>query len=321
MNWRKNMVLVVGGGVAALLIIGALVMLFRLQGGYGTVSSELESALSRIQQLNNRRPFPSRENIALVEKNLEIEKGAALELQAALQRGQLSPEAIEPAEFAPLLERVHKRMVKRAEEAGVALPDAFSFGFARYAAGELPAPAAIPRLVVQLKAVDAVCALLFQSRISQVVSVDREVFEAGETAPTDDIADLRARRRQAVTVTTPAVSRVPAAQTNELYDVERITVSFQARETAAWDVLNALARSPLFTVVSDFSLQNSLAAGGGLGKKQPPTALGGEQAIAAGLARYPSHEERVIAGREPVDVSLVIDVYRFSSKLGEEASQ
>lgn len=320
MNWRKNMVLVVGGGIAALLIIAALVMLFRFQAGHREVSGQLDSALSRLQQLNNRKPFPSRENIALVEKNLQVEQASALELQAALQRGQLTPDAIEPAEFAPLLERVHKRMVKRADEAGVALPDAFTFGFGRYAAGELPAPTAIPRLVIQLKAVDAVCGLLFQSRIGELLSIEREVFESGEVTPAEELSDLRLRRRQAATTTAPVVSRVPPAQTNDLYGVERITVSFLARETAAWDALNALARSPLFIVVADISLENTLAAGGLLGKKQPPAAIGGEQAVAAGVARYPTHDERVVAGREPVRVNLVLDIYQFSNQIAEEAA-
>lgn len=324
MNLRKNMVLLVGGGTAALLLLGTLVMLFRFQGGHREVSGQLESALSRLQQLNNRKPFPSPENIAAVEKVLDAQKSAATELQAALQRGKLTSESIEPAEFAPLLERVNKRIASRALESGVKLPDNFDFGFSRYAAGELPAAAAIPRLVVQLKAVDAICSVLFQARAAELVSIDRMVFESdGEAAASEDVVDVPQRRRQQVAgkVAATVAAKVPPAATNELYDVERVNVTFLARETAAWDALNALARLPLFVVVSDVRMENTLAAGGLLGKKTPPAAVGGEQAVAAGMARYPSHEERVVAGREPVRVSLVLDLYRFSDQISEEVSR
>lgn len=324
MNWRKNIVLVVGGGIALLLLVAVVILLLRFQGQYRTASGELASAVARLQQLNNRDPFPSPENIAVMQENLKAVQASAVALNDTLQRGQLAPEAIEPAEFAPLLERVSKRLGARAAEGGVVLPDKFTYAFARYAAGELPAPAAIPRLVVQLKAIDAVCSLLFQARISELVSIDREVFEAGEaSAETEETIDPRRQRRVAAAAAAPTATAVqlPPPETNDLYGVERLTITFAARETAAWDALNALARSPLFLAVVDVRVENTAAVAGNIGKKQPPGALGGEQAAAAGLAHYPSHDERVVAGREPVRVSLVLDLYRFSDRLREEATR
>lgn len=319
MNWRKHMILAVGGGVAALLLLGAIVLLLRFQGQYGAVSSDLRSALDRVQQLNNRDPFPSTQNIAIVRGNLETLEAATRQLQETLQRGQLEGDAIEPAEFAPLLERVTKRLMSRADESGVALPEKINLGFARYAAGELPVTSAIPRLVVQLKAVEAICGILFQSRVSQLISIEREVFEGSDTSG-EDVA-VEGRRRRVGTSAAPAAPSLPPPATNDLYVVERLNVSFTARETAAWDVLNALTRAPLFLAVVDLQMENVAAAAGDIGKKRPPAPIGTEQAIQQGTARYPSHDERVVAGRELVRVNIVIDLYRFASGVMKEEAR
>jgi hypothetical protein len=60
-------------------------------------------------------------------------------------------------------------------------------------------------------------------------------------------------------------------------------------------------------------LENQLAAAGLLGKKQPVNPLGAENNPNAPSApsQYPAHEDRVIAGREPVVVRLVVDAYQF----------
>ena len=89
-----------------------------------------------------------------------------------------------------------------------------------------------------------------------------------------------------------------------------MSVSFEAREAAYWDVLNAIAQHPAFMAVADVRLENQLAAEGKLGIRQPVAPLGGERPV--GLpAQYPMHDERVVAGRENVVVNLTVDLYRF----------
>ena len=81
---------------------------------------------------------------------------------------------MEPAQFAPLLEKVSREVSGKAQAAGVKLPERFSLGFARYMAGQLPVAADIPRLVVQARSISAVCGILFDARIAEL--------EAGRTA-------------------------------------------------------------------------------------------------------------------------------------------
>lgn len=319
MNWRKHIVLIVGGGIAVVLLVGALVMLFRFQGSYGVVNRELDAARSRLQQLMGRNPFPSAENIEKTRQNLDEAKGVALQLQDLLQRSQISGESMEPAEFAPLLERTSRRLMQRAQEFGVILPEGFAFGFSRYAAGELPTPESVPRLVAQLRAVEVLCDALFQAKVAQLDALSREAFDdiAGNNAEPVGM-DSRRNTRRTATEEAPVISAVPPAETNELYSVERLMVEFQARETAAWDALNAIVRHPVFMAIADVRLENKLAAAGQLGKKQAVTPLGGDRGPGV-AAQYPSHDDRVVAGRENVGVSLVIDLYHFHDAFAKEA--
>lgn len=324
MNWRKNIILIVGGGIALLLLIFACVFFLKSKGEYGRLNNELGQAMSRLETLTRRSPYPSAENIKQVDANLESLKNAVGILQETLQRGQVVAENIEPADFASLLERVSKRLHRSAVEAGVTLPDRFTLGLARYAAGEQPAREAIPRLVIQLKDLEVICQTLLQSHIQSIANVDREAFEGGAAAQAqpDDSAGLRRRRvtddSQSPTV---AIAYMPMPASNTLYEVERFNVTFQGRDAAVWEALNLLAKSPLLITVVDVHLSN--LASDKLGIAVPVSPLNADKnspTFNPALARYPSHDERIIAGREMVQATLVLDVYRLVRELKEDES-
>ena len=321
MNWRKHIVLMVGGGLALVLLVVALYFLFRLQGQFGVVNRELDSAHQRLQMLNARNPFPSEENVQKMKQNRAELQAMALQLQEQLQQNQRAPEAMEPAEFAPRLERTSRRLVQRAQESGVVLPEGFAFAFARYAAGELPAASAVPRLVEQLGAVETICDILFQARIASLDLLQRELFDESGLANETEVFENRRTTRRSSAESAPTLSQVPPAEASDLYEVERLTLSFHARETAAWDVLNAMARSPTFMAIADIRMENTLAATAVLGKKTALAPLGGGDRASTNVAlQYPSHDERVVAGRELVSVSLVVDLYHFKQAFSPEAA-
>ncbi len=315
MNWRKHMVLVIGGGVALLLMILALIFLLRAKGEYSRVNDELENSMRRLESLSRRTPFPSPDNVRRMEENLEALREKASEIQAFLQKGQVPQESIEAAEFPPLLERVIARIKQRAAESGVLLPEQLNLGLARYLAGELPSNEAIPRLVIQVNTMAALCNLLFQSRIQSLVGMDRQAFELAATPTADE--PVVVRRRVAVDAPTVTQSQLPPVAENPLFEVERITVVFTARDAVIWDVLNLLARSPLIAAVVDVQLANTISDK--IGKAQPVAPIGGDQPGMASITRYPTHEERVVAGRELVQATMVVDVYRFVRDLKEDA--
>ncbi len=318
MNWKKHMLLVVGGGLALLLLLVAVVLLMRMQSRFGALDGELQSSRATLERLNRRMPFPSAENIEKTAQQAQAMRDQALALQERLRQSQLLPEQIDPAAFTPRRERTIQRLAARAAELGIQLPIPFAFAFERYASGELPPSQAVPRLTVQLQAVDLLCELLFQSRIDSVVSLQREVFEDGAASTYTPAPGARSRRG-AVAVAAPVAASVPPAGTNELYGAERFTVEFTAREQYVWDVLNALAVSPQAFSVVDVQVKNTLAEAGKLGVAQPPQIIAKDkppEGAPVNFSLYPSHEDRVLAGREPLSVSLVIDLYTFADAFG-----
>ena len=317
MNWRKHMVLVVGGGLALLLLVLALVMLLRARGEFARVNEELANAVGKLESLTRRAPFPSQANIDVLDGNLASIRDAAGDLHDTLVKGQVAPDAIEAAQFAPLLEHSSKRLLARAAELGIVMPEGFSLGLDRYAAGELPSSQAIPRLVIQLKTMEALAQLLFQARVHTLVGMEREPFEFAAAPEQADFSTVR--RRSAVQEPTAArrADDIPKPAENPLYEVERITVSLLARDAAVWDVLNLLAASPLVAAVVDIQLANDQADR--LGKAEPPAAIDADKTPAGLPTRYPTHDERIVAGRELVRATLVVDVYRFVQDLKEDA--
>ena len=317
MNWRKYTTLIVGCSISLLLLIAGVVFLIKYQSDYKQTKNQLNSAREQLDRLNRRKPYPSQENIALQQQNLEHISAAFSNLVAGLSKGQIAPEPLEPAGFAPMLEEMVRSFYKKASDNGIKLPESMNLGFARYAAGDLPAREAIPRLIVQLKTIRNVCEILFNSRISELKSVEREVFDVVEQQATDTSESERRSTRRATgrqaapTAGQSGLMDFPLVASNSLYSVERIGISFSARESVVWEVLNALSKSSDFMVISDVQISNPLEPSG----KTTPVSTAAAAPTAGGApARviYPSHEERIIAGRESVDVKLVIDSYRFN---------
>jgi hypothetical protein len=329
MNIKRHMALVVGGGICLVLLIGALVVLFRFQGEYARVTGELAARRQRLEQLHLRDPYPSADNVERLTKNRATLKHFFRALMTNLGRGQVNVQAMEPADFRQLLDSTLHQLQVAARTNGVGLPPQFPFGFERYQRGLMPDPKHIGRLAVQLKTVDRVCRLLYEAKVSEIESITRETFDETQEieAPVDS-----GRRRGAAPP--PTVAAAPPDTGGGLYQKEMLTVNFLAREPAAWTVLNKLAANPLFTVAREVEMTNEKKVGDVSGAPTRVTAAAAASALAGPrpvatpglapeLAAPPppaEHKDRLIAGTERVRVRIRLAVYRFvEPPPGEEA--
>ena len=146
-------------------------------------------------------------------------------------------------------------------------------------------------------------------------SLERQVFD--ESSAGGEVATPESRRsRRSTAESAPVVASIPLTESNALYSVERITATVQGREAAIWDVLNAVVRHPSSMVLVDVRLENTLALAGTLGKKVAPATTGGD---GGKLVQYPSHDDRIVSGRELIAATLVIDLYHFNRDPETEA--
>jgi hypothetical protein len=192
--------------------------------------------------------------------------------------------------------------------------------------------------VVQLKTLEALCEMLIDAKVSEIASVRRRVFEQGAASQETPSGDAGRFGRWGPGGGGPAPEANPAEATQTevvdpsgLFSIEHYTVEFKCHEKSVWDILNALAKSKLFTVVTSVSVANDNPVPKIVAKAAAPTAPGtmpfvpGTSAAVPGaptsqaagqIPEVKTQEERVIAGREFVKVVLDVDVYRF---LGGEA--
>ena len=334
MNFKKHSTLIVGCGIALVLLIIAVFFLIQNQRAYRDNINALQSAKNRLNALNNRNPFPSQENTLLAAANLETLKSSYQAALNALRRDQLQSETIEPARFAPMLEETSRRIRGRAAELGVTLPVEPGLGFKDYAAGKLPPnnPATMDRLVIQIKAIEDLCMLMLDANVHTIESMQRDEFEARTDATPEVQTDVRGRGRGAQPQRQPTpsvrtlVGGLPMPEPSELYTTERLVFSFTARESAVWEVLNRLVNRKVFYTIADITFENTRTD---LGKPVDMkaklaamvsaarvTQVGGGPAVAMPQPSMESitREERVVGGRELIKARIVVDMYRFQDE-------
>ncbi|MBI3987058.1 MAG: hypothetical protein HY343_09070 [Lentisphaerae bacterium] len=298
MNLKKYKGLLIAGGVVLVLLAVAGFLLYSSMSRYAQGKTDLQAEMQKLSQLNNREPFPSQTNIAQVTTNLLIQAGVLKEMNEQLREGQVEPQQMESAEFGLLLENGLRAIRASFATNGIILPQRMSFGFDRYAGGQPPRDLDIPRLVQQLRIIDNLCKILVAAGIAELQVISREEFEtmAGAAPP---------RPGQP-----PSADKVGTIGPNELYGKMRFKLVFRAKESAVLEVLNALAAHEMFTVITVLEKANQkqglrdVAFSPAVAPAAPP----GGAAAGGAIPR----EQRVVIGREEVDVKMEVDVYRFA---------
>ena len=339
MNLKQHMVLIVGGVISLLLMIAALIFLFKFQGQYQQVKQDLENSQRQLEALQSRDPYPSKENVALLSENAEEREGFFNTLLDNLRKGQIEGQVMEAARFGTVLETTIRQLHRLSHEAGITLPDQFAFGFDRLYKGALASSEDIPRLYAQLMTTEKFSKLIIDSGIKEVVSAERERFDEEKE---EEVVEVDTRRSSRRGRSTPAARRgrrgeaqaspAPAAKKEEMSDLyrkESLTLTLITREDGLWKLLDTLATSDLFAVVTSVELESEPPVPAKPPDAQDPNTRqvgtgGMPEGLGMGAAETPveieppSRDERVVAGRERVKVTLGVDVVHFPEEETEE---
>jgi hypothetical protein len=316
MNWKKNIPLIVGGAVVVLLLIAAAVFLALYFRGYSEVRSELEAGSRSLQRLVDRDPYPSEDNIEAQRDNLDL---LTLQLQNvvdSLKSRERPVETMEAAEFPHLLQKTINGLNEKARQ--IELPDRFAYGFTRYAEGALPVDHHIPRLVRQIRNIELICGILFETGIESLDGLRRQEFEQMARDEGEMMEERsRGRRREAPAAASPGRGDGLAAEEYRddlgLLAAETLVLSFTAKESAVWEILKKLADIDAPVVVTDVDATNESIRRSfeGSAPREEVLIEANEAANREQVVRHPPREERLVAGRESVEVSMRIDVYRL----------
>ncbi|HAL91725.1 MAG TPA: hypothetical protein DCM68_01715 [Verrucomicrobia bacterium] len=323
---RKHMPLLIGGVVALLLAAALSYLLFSAKGSYADGFSGLSNVQGRLQRLTSRAVFPSEPNVQAMGKQVEIYQDYLDGLFESMSQGQIATEPITRDRFRQLMEAVLRQLMNDARAKSVALPPDFAFGFQRYAAGNLPVEEEMGRLVDQLRSIAALCEILYDAGIGELVSVERTVFEKDAQVAVPEEEQGRRGRNRAEPVAV-ATSTELFRDPDGLFTKEHYVLSYRAQDAANWKALDRLARGAPFTVVTKLEISNPARPAVVPPKVEEKVAVPSQPVSTTGWQAPPGaagtgvtkeepailpRELRVVAGQELPNVRLEVDLYRFA---------
>lgn len=302
----KHKWLFISAALVLALLLAAVWYLLVAVGEFNAAKKDLHAVSSRLDQLQNRNPFPSPENVILAEENYNELLDNYNELNDRLREGQALPRAMGDSDFIPLLENTLRRLRADFAKKRVALPKEFTFGFDKYAGGQMPASRDIPRLAQQLQIIETLCAAVTHVRITELKDLTREEFESS-----DDMGDVGGRRGRTRSAA-PSSAELPDTDENgDLFKSQQFSMTLRGSESSIMEFVNYVSSMPMFTVITLIDLKNSrpilnkTLAAAGTGAKEKT-----EEAILDDTRTRP-----VITGREDVTAKVVMDVYQFAPSL------
>lgn len=326
MNGKKNILLWVGAPVGGVLLVLALVFLGLEVSKYNKAKRVLETSENRLHAFYKSNPFPSDENVEQLRINTRVATKAFNALNSDLRVDQVDPpKALDRSGFMNQFAATKTRLVDEASLVDAKLPDDFWFGFDRYRE-KLPKDAKdAPRLAMQLRMIDALCRMLYQSRIKELRTVRREEFEADPTGGGDRSRFGPASRGGGADPEDRSLEDVGLIGPGELFGRMHFVLEFTASEGSLLDILNQMAACRMFTVVTRLAMVNQKAAlepvvrvssasstrsAGADNVVERRRRRRDEDTKSKDLRSVP-HDDRVLLGDELIDVKMEVDVYRF----------
>ncbi|HUG10999.1 MAG TPA: Amuc_1100 family pilus-like protein [Opitutaceae bacterium] len=202
------------------------------------------------------RPFPSPENAAALEAHLESSQRVVAAMRASLRGSPVRASAILSAPPASRtdaffdLARFVERNRERANSAGVAIRADERFGFSLYA-NEGPEPDLIPAVHRQKAIVDFLLGVLFDARLRELVSVQREVARIPGQEGRAEIVEVAPQNDATFFSVDPRVTaRVPG-----FVDSTGFRITFVGQTGALRDFLNRIAAFELPVIVRSVEIE------------------------------------------------------------------
>ena len=307
---KKNLWLVVGGAIGLVLLIVACVFLVLHMRQYWEDTQNADMEQNRLEQLEKRTlAGPTEENVQIISSNFVTLEGCLKNVLGSLRQGQVEPRKMQPVDFNSFLKSTIDQMNESAKRQGLMMPAKFDYGFKTYyIEGRLPSTGDVPRLTIQVQMVKALMELLLKAKVTEVATIERQVFEHGLVATVEAPGG---------SVSSKTASVNPSSYESQLYTIEHVTLTLQIRDKMIPGLLNALAQSSEAEQPQLFIVVTKLDA---TGPDLPKVVVGTEEATPAGdkPAEPKKREERIVAGADNMKVQLDVDIYRFAGETGEK---
>ncbi len=327
---RGKIAIMAGMVVGLVAVIAAAVILFNGLSEATRTRNQRDDARRRLESFYQSDPFPSAENVEIEKNNLATARDWSRSLLDELQHADIRVTERQPRVFSSRREAIIADLIASAPvgEAGEKVVTAdFAFGFDAYKGGQSADTAHVQRLIRQLLITEQLIRAAYDSKVLRISGISRDQFESGSSAAGPAGVQGGGRRGGRRGGPDPVVEEaaVPSGHVIEgpvPMTVERFTMQLTANEVSLVELMNRIAKLPVFAVITrmDFNKQGSdykppaqerEATGSGIGT--------GQAAIANPLPI--SRTARLVTGRDreaSLSVTLDIEVYSFAGEEEED---
>ena len=212
-------------------------------GKLKSMEANLDAGHTTLEQLRGSKPYPSKENVDLLQKELQNFTKQYEMLRAAMSRGKVSlPGKLDPIMFQQALYQKWGRLQQSAVRANVKLPEKFAFGFGRYLNTTPCADAKgdecdrrLQLLMKELLVMENVTDLLISNHVESIRGIRRAEVEPGNLS-----ADV--------------LGMAKAPEPSSLYEILPFEFQFVCNTTSLREVVNALSRFEYLFVVRSLTV-------------------------------------------------------------------
>lgn len=309
MSWfSENKFLAVFGGV---MVVGVGALGYLTMGAsseYETAKGEYDTEVTKLRGLYDTKPSPMQDNLDEYRKREKAFSEQIAALQKDLGAIEIKTEPVSPTGFQDKLKEAVSRVVAKAAEMEMKLPEKFYMGFDEYQ-NTPPKDVSAPSMLRELRSLEIVMNLLLQSKKAELKSIARNAEEKKQPDVKPD----------------PKGGKAKGDADKKLIHKISYKVDFIASQDQFKTVLNGITGSKeQFFVVRNLHIKNEKpeapgknAPGAGGGGAQPadpaapaPAAAGTPAAAAA--AAPAGGDLQAIFGNEKLEVSLDLDVLDFA---------
>ena len=319
MAWvKRNIIWLIGGLVSAAMLGGAFMFTLEARKKQEEAVSALGAYTNVVNRLLSAKPFPGPKTITKVENETAA-------VRSFIDEAEKMFVYEEPKRMASQAFKVHliNSLVKLQTEAtnyNVTLPENFNFTFTHLLPMPNLLPYSIKPLQVQLRDIQEIAQILFESRIHALESFSRVPAYAREPA------------RPGVLITKMGV-RTNLTTDRAVFTSTPYVFSFTGFTSELTEVLNRFARAERFYVVKRLEVETVPAAAGsgvqmaGMGRGddgdmqqfdpnmatgvRPVNVLGNARAAAGARSQANQPQFVTIVNERPLRIKMVVDIVKL----------
>ena len=269
MNWARYKLLLVSGIASLIVSLGLIFWILSSRAATDELEQSIQTLEQQQERLRSTTPYPSEPNLTALRGEQQNVEDRRDKIKSVIREGQITAEPVRRSVFGDYVNDVVPELREAAAastkggEDGVIIKDP-DFGMTDFLEGTLPPQQQINELVVEIETIKHVALLLFQSGISELITI--KTVDEDEAAAERTPGRRTAFGREPTRRTTRQNNQGNEGEQEGLSDVEKerdrlfdaihLKAEFKVYEDFLWETLNEILADPNQLVITSISITN-----------------------------------------------------------------